>query len=188
MKTTLLPDPTELAQAFSRVLRQWLTAEQMREVVARNRAEQYGKGICASHDFCDANMAMLEAWESLSTTQQDCQSEEQARIWSAAWDIAKGKEFATQDAEFAKQTAIRIETYGGNLHGLAAVRAQANDDCTISLAVEYFQGDTERDGQGDAVKLFEHLADMGLHQADSDMPLAISKGAFGGVVEHFQVS
>jgi hypothetical protein len=94
----------------------------------------------------------------------------------------------TNSLTFARNTAIRIETAGGKLHGLAAVRAKANEDGSISLAVEFFAGDTERDGSGDMLRLFEAIAEMGLY-ADPDAPLAVSRGyAAGQVVEHYQVS
>ncbi len=90
-----LPDPAALALEFAKVLRKWLTVDEMLAAVALNRTARYGKGICASHDFCDANMAMLEAWETLSAIEMDANNEAQAVVWSAAWDIAKASDFAT---------------------------------------------------------------------------------------------
>lgn len=48
------------AAAFVRILRKWLTPEEFAEMQARNSAEKLA-GVCHSHDFCDANMAMHAA-------------------------------------------------------------------------------------------------------------------------------
>ena len=50
----------QLAQAFSARLRTVLTADEMTEVIARNRTET-SPNVCHSHDFCDANEVMLDA-------------------------------------------------------------------------------------------------------------------------------
>ena len=75
------------------VLRDTLSPAQMAEVVRRNAA-QPDPSICHSHDYCDANMAMAEAWEMLSTVPcgADCPDAVNA-IWSAAWDLAKDNNF-----------------------------------------------------------------------------------------------
>jgi hypothetical protein len=51
-----------LAQNYVAVLTEWLSPEQLREVRRLNATADYDRS-CAAHDFCDANMAMLEAWE-----------------------------------------------------------------------------------------------------------------------------
>lgn len=43
---------------------------------------------CASHDHCDANMTMLAAWSDLRSDEFDPNSDEQAALWNAAWEIA----------------------------------------------------------------------------------------------------
>jgi len=48
-----------IADAFADILRNWLTANQWVEMQTRN--VDYSDGVCASHDFCDANMAMAQA-------------------------------------------------------------------------------------------------------------------------------
>jgi hypothetical protein len=50
-----------LAAAFSKVIRSWLTPEQLAEVNRRNKVEE----PCYSHTYCDANQAMIDAMESL---------------------------------------------------------------------------------------------------------------------------
>lgn len=81
----------KLARDFSDVLQKWLTPEQMEEVNKRNAAET-SPGVCHSHDFCDANEAMLEAY-----AKQMCPDEmgtpESLSAWDAAWHLARQHEF-----------------------------------------------------------------------------------------------
>ena len=50
-----------LALQFTRILRKWHSAAGWRTVVERNAAET-NPSICHSHDFCDANQAMIDAF------------------------------------------------------------------------------------------------------------------------------
>lgn len=89
-------NPEALAAEFTRVLREWLTEEQMREVVKRNATVRYA-GCCASHDFCDANMAMLEACAKLTgkpETEHDFADEALCAIVNRAWDLARASGFS----------------------------------------------------------------------------------------------
>ena len=48
-----------LAESFGEILRQWLTPDEFAEMKHRNESDPaYAGKACASHDFCDANMAM----------------------------------------------------------------------------------------------------------------------------------
>jgi|SRR6185295_2042063 len=83
----------KLATEFSRVLGTWLTASEMSEVRKRNATPEYGNGICASHDFCDANMAMLEAFEKTVGREPDLNTQRDLDLWGIAWSLAKKREF-----------------------------------------------------------------------------------------------
>lgn len=76
-----------LADHFTGVLRNWLTPEQWVEVVSRN-ADEESPNVCHSHDFCDANMAMAEAWENAFGFDPDVADEEVATRWGEAWNLA----------------------------------------------------------------------------------------------------
>jgi hypothetical protein len=93
-----------IADAFANILSDWLTADQWAEMQARN--VDYSDGVCASHDFCDANMAMAEAFETVTgrepafgfDTLADgspvdpaaaIQADVDCDAWNAAWVIAK---------------------------------------------------------------------------------------------------
>ncbi len=80
-------DTYDLAAAFSVGLEEALTPWEFDEVLRLNAAET-DPLICHSHDFCDANMVMLEAFEALGGT-FDPADEGQATLTNAAWDIAK---------------------------------------------------------------------------------------------------
>lgn len=87
------PSAQQLADRFAVVLRSWLTAEEWAKVRVRNASET-DPHVCHSHDFCDANMAMDEAWGSFMNAHIDADDEAQAKLWSDAWDIAK-KQYLT---------------------------------------------------------------------------------------------
>ena len=58
-----LPPPTidSLANQFSQLLRSTLTAEEIEQVVLRNRAQSH-PSVCHSGDFCDPNMVLHEVF------------------------------------------------------------------------------------------------------------------------------
>ena len=97
----------KLAEEFARIIREWLTAEEMIEVNRLNDAEPENSGICHSHDFCDANMALVEALDNLGIENSidlpnDTFDERVAYIYamkfeSAAWDLAKSNHFYVGD-------------------------------------------------------------------------------------------
>lgn len=84
----------EVAAAFSRVLRAWLTPEQMASVIAKNEAGS--DRTCASHDYCDANMAMHEAFMSALGREPDPAVSADVSLWNAAWSTAKRARFETE--------------------------------------------------------------------------------------------
>lgn len=45
-------------------------------------------GICASHDFCDANMVMAEAFKVIVEAEPNVFNEDDAALWSEAWRMA----------------------------------------------------------------------------------------------------
>jgi hypothetical protein len=91
-----------MADKFSEVLRGWLTPEEMAAVIERNRTEEH-PSVCHSHDFCDANEAMAEAFQALmgrdvlligdiDTAGLEAVNAD-SDLWGAAWDLAKRNEF-----------------------------------------------------------------------------------------------
>lgn len=90
-------DPKELACKFSELLREELTSEEFEEVIKRNATPEYSQ-CCATHDFRDSNMIMLEALEELGGSIDDTLADPNA--WNSAWRIAKACEFS--EAEIKK--------------------------------------------------------------------------------------
>lgn len=82
--------PERLALAFVEMLREYLTADEWRTMRERNATPDYAGDVCASHDFMDANMAMLDAWNvATGLSAIDANDEAQTALWNAAWAIAK---------------------------------------------------------------------------------------------------
>lgn len=88
---------TALASAFSVIVRRDL-ADNLDEITKRNWSEKYSKsGACATHDFCDANMLMAEAFESVMGRKLDGNSDDDMALWNTAWSIAKTMGFMLGD-------------------------------------------------------------------------------------------
>jgi|TARA_R110000765_G_scaffold33139_1_gene76186 hypothetical protein len=88
-------DVTKLANMFSGEMRSALTEDEMAEVIEANRSS--GRS-CASHDVCDANMVMMEAWaKCFGVNDIDGDDAEQCGMWNGAWEMAKDNEFAARD-------------------------------------------------------------------------------------------
>ncbi len=82
-----------IAGRFAQLLLEEIGLINMRETDARNTAEP-SPGVCHSHDFCDANMVMDEAFTevtggSLSSLLPDKPGIDEANtLWSLSWDYA----------------------------------------------------------------------------------------------------
>ena len=82
-----------IALAFADALRADLSAEQWEAMRARNASPEYADGSCASHDFCDANLPMADAFKAV--TGRDIlrdgapPADEDAALWGMAWAIAR---------------------------------------------------------------------------------------------------
>lgn len=90
-----------VAKEFSIVLREWLQPWEMEAVLKSNRESGLEQdSVCASHDHCDANMAMAEAFRRLSLQTgideglTDAEKQAATDLWNAAWSMAKRREFA----------------------------------------------------------------------------------------------
>lgn len=87
----------KIAHLFATELKEYLTKEEMVEVIKRNELEK-DSNVCHSHDFCDANMAMDSAMSKhgLEIIDESVNPEgfrHYAEIWNAAWSIAKQNKF-----------------------------------------------------------------------------------------------
>lgn len=87
-----------LADEFAVVIRSWLTSEELAAVDEKNSALSSG---CASHDYCDANCAMYEAFERVvgrepSSDDEDVNSNADCALWNAAWSLRKAQGFSSK--------------------------------------------------------------------------------------------
>jgi hypothetical protein len=85
----------QLASEFVAVLREWLTPAEMAEMRRRNVAN-IGAPICASHDYCDANVAMDVAFERIVGRESVMPDEgpqgiDDQALWDAAWSLARAR-------------------------------------------------------------------------------------------------
>jgi hypothetical protein len=120
----------QLARNFSSVLKGWLTGEELSEAIRLNKEED-DHNVCHSHDFCDANMAMHEAFVNLygreftfydeEIPESDRISSIDTMIWNRAWSIAKENEFFTivpisLDNYETYISSIATQDTGGNIY------------------------------------------------------------------------
>lgn len=95
--TSPRPSVEELSDAFSIVIREFLTENQLASV---NYMNDPILPTCATHDFCDANMAMLEAWTRLTGESKiDAQNDADCKLINAAWKFSRDEEFQNGNDE-----------------------------------------------------------------------------------------
>lgn len=88
--------PAALAKAFVDELESDLTPEQWVEMRRRNALPDYAGPVCASHDFCDANMPMDSAFTRIMgrdalPDNSEGMADADCALWSSAWNIAKAR-------------------------------------------------------------------------------------------------
>jgi hypothetical protein len=90
------PDVGQLLQLlvdeFSQRVRDYLSPEQMQQVLTRNLSGS--PSVCATHDFCDANELMAQAFVLVMGREPEPSSSLDAELWNCAWSIAKNANFA----------------------------------------------------------------------------------------------
>lgn len=86
------PSVDAVAKEFSRIMREWLTADELAEVDRRNRAES-NPCICHSHDLCDPNQAMIDAFTAVGV-EYDVQNDAHGDCSNRAWQVVKANGFA----------------------------------------------------------------------------------------------
>jgi len=91
----------KVAKAFSQKLQEEIGREKVLQVVDVNRGRRAANpkdSSCASHDFCDANMAMDAAMrETLGLEEYQMMEDDSGldRVWNTAWDVARENVFWT---------------------------------------------------------------------------------------------
>lgn len=83
--TTYTDADIRLAHAFADILLDWLGDEKFEQMKLKN--VEYDGMACASHDYCDANEAMLEAWPKVY--RRDYRFDDADTLaWNRAWEAA----------------------------------------------------------------------------------------------------
>ncbi len=77
-----------LATFFVGGLAEALTPEQFHEFCRKTR-EEFDDLICHSHDYCDANVVMMEAFELTVGRPLDMESDDDMTLVNLAWSYAK---------------------------------------------------------------------------------------------------
>lgn len=93
----------QLSDEFSRLIVEAFTADQLAETIAKNHTAEYA-GLCATHDYCDANMVMDEAFINIigrdyiffddEHPETEEQNKQDVALENAAWGLSKSKDFA----------------------------------------------------------------------------------------------
>lgn len=82
---------TAVAEAFAEVMKQWLSKEEFAAMKRLNETDpEYAPGgACASHNYCDANMAMDAAMKQVLGDGYRIDDETLHPIWNDAWSLAR---------------------------------------------------------------------------------------------------
>ena len=88
-----MKDAIKLANKFSSILREWLTAEELQEINDKNAEyKANGEPHCATHEYCDPNQAMINAFEHFGID-IDFDNEEHINLINDAWKLANDNKF-----------------------------------------------------------------------------------------------
>ncbi|MDQ6960647.1 MAG: hypothetical protein Q9M27_06400 [Mariprofundaceae bacterium] len=83
----------QISKAFSDLLTEEIGLMNMDSVIIENSEPDADPATCASHSYCDSNMVMLAAYESIMGTVADFQEDAVVDYWNAAWSMAKKNDF-----------------------------------------------------------------------------------------------
>lgn len=81
-----------LSNRFSYLINENFSAIELAETIRKNKTEDY-KNCCATHDYCDANMIMDEAFTEIVGHEIDLQNDADLELWNSAWDLSKANDF-----------------------------------------------------------------------------------------------
>lgn len=124
-KQATVADEVRVGLEFMEILKSWLTADEWTEMRAKNATAEYQGGVCASHDYCDANMAMHEAFVKcglvppceIDTTASEAAerlADDVLDTWNKAWD-------------WARANGLEAETYAANSGAFTATLVGSGD-------------------------------------------------------------
>lgn len=161
-----------LAKAFCEKLHEYakdLKSEDGLQQAIKDNASEKDSSICHSHDFCDANMAMLDAVKSLGSD-LNFEDEKMMTIVNQAWGRAKAVGFdpalAGMFTVFTPQGMVICEECLGAELGVTEVGSKvvthACDQCGRTCVT------VETDSYFDAVEIREAMKKGGIEGATID--------------------
>ncbi len=106
-KKAWVPDPEvvrAVAVKFSELIQESF-GDKVPEINRRNRELKEDGDSCATHDFCDANEVMAEAFRKVVGREQEMDSDKDTDIWNAAWSLAQ----RTAEFDPAKAKVVEFE-------------------------------------------------------------------------------
>ncbi len=80
-----------VAKAFGQILHSWIGADTIESIITENKRRN--DLTCASHDHCDSNQAMLDAFESVTGIEAEPVNDKHRNCMNDAWTIAKDHNF-----------------------------------------------------------------------------------------------
>ncbi|MER9524025.1 hypothetical protein NKI96_10615 [Mesorhizobium sp. M0292] len=92
-----IQEKIKLAREFGSMMQAELSPRQFRAMCDANKAEPEDSGICHSHDYVDANMVMLAAFQETFGREpfflNNPKDTIDLEVWNDAWAIAKAADF-----------------------------------------------------------------------------------------------
>jgi len=82
----------KLAKEFSGILKDWTGEESIKAINEKNATRAY-VDACASHEFCDPNTAMIEAFANVMGRSINFQNAGDFSMINHAWSTAKENKF-----------------------------------------------------------------------------------------------
>lgn len=97
------PAHVAIAREFSKLMLEEIGADNLALVVAQNTTDiaQGNDSTCSTHDYCDANMVMDQAFQNIlkrgnymiEDDATDAQRDADTDLWNAAWTLSKHNQF-----------------------------------------------------------------------------------------------
>lgn len=87
----------EMAIRFDTLLREFLTKQEYAEMKRLNSTDPaYATSSCASHNYCDANEFMSDAFTAVNGREMNPSNEADCALWNRAWEIARERFIGSQ--------------------------------------------------------------------------------------------
>lgn len=164
MKT--IPTTETLAREFAKVLLEDIGEPSLRKAVLLNLREP-DKDVCHTHDYCDSNMSMVNAYARLAgipADSVDVCNDPFVAVANEAWSLAKSKGFYLPDATTVGEhtpfyTAKILQSLQKAFPSLSFVDTSWHHDMVDSIEIQdikydAFSGDERETAQTNRYKIW----------------------------------